>query len=739
MNFSSSSSRPLQLKQLDENTVDFLSRLSRVRRRWSRQRRSVGDSLRAMCVEKASALPLLTIPASDSLSAVVEAYTRWLVVDCDSKPVYMTWTSRSKAMGTSQGGKLIRPLMSPSKSNCSMTPSCNDNEEEDFYLLRRAERRLLRLFYLSHKTAELETGSLILPIDRLPAALSLLSLLSRDQAFLHKPLTLPNGEVTMPWLLGTSVFSAAQFIASQLEVQLQHLGIGGDKGSTPSSAAFDQAKSKNALVSSQLLSGLAGTDASPLRKDRLLESAMLGGLKNTLKSSDAEKLKCILSVSYKRYTDFFPLKKMSSYHETMHRLFMLTYTLSQPPVYNDGSTVRCTIFPSIKPLSSVTMAPLMGTPLEHAFSSLQELSFDIFKRIYERSVSVYLSKLWIEGTEAKGKVSKPLSKQKKKKKKSSNLKSHASQREEVVHNNTKSLLHSSSLSLNLGIAPASVTRKEQEATERVVLVTQIIEDVINIALSLVHEVCLAPKSPAIPEKGSTLGCLERLPSKTTSAYAQAHAESSPTSSPIPPTLALDERAGLYENTDIFYSNDPVFNSVPAAPQTSTGNYYHYWQPQQQQEEFRTSFMLPLPDTTLVSFADLSSSSPLEDRHNIFNGFWDGSSVSERQMSVGGGFEDEPEADDADYGPFTTAALRAHTVYHESLLKEETMKRSGFAVGNRSEGFVAAAVTSSKMRNSLGATPRQRGRSMFAPSTGKEKHRRYANSTVHSILGRNEGR
>ena len=164
---------------------------------------------------------------------------------------------------------------------------------------------------------DVSIDTIAVPAERL---LTLLEILSRNCCFRRRPVEFRkqgDGTLVAPWIILSPRFTAGQFIAAALEVQLWSMWdehnnnssnsssktVDGNNNSsvllaaTTSSASISKTKALH-NCQDKIVRGLSSCSSVPMGLMHTARAALL----EVMKSTDVEKLTCILSTTQKRYS-----------------------------------------------------------------------------------------------------------------------------------------------------------------------------------------------------------------------------------------------------------------------------------------------------------------------------------------------------------------------------------------------------------------------------------------------------
>lgn len=682
---------------------------------------------------------IITIPGSSELDSLIERYITSLVMPLDQHILYFEWTNITP---TSNSTSNTNELCSIIQCSPDMTKFIISHEE-DYCIHRQVENSFLKHIFSSHKTDDLEPNSLYITCKpNLFTIYDLIQVLSRKQCFLWKPVYSEKLRITcMPWFLSLTYFTLSQYVANCIEIQIYN-----------SLTSNYQLINKNILTLTMLRNGFQCMRSS----EQILRQAIVESVQNMIVSADTEKILCLTQVSQKRVHLDGLSKVTSKYNIILHRLWILNYVTTLRYVCHTLSTV-------IED-DPHDLPRLLGVPISHLLSPVQELFSLVFTHVYNIAVSEYYSHVLVTEqslTLANAIDNSTLLSSTTKKKKKKKKKSHSKAKEDSKQSMTESLVSSDvDETLVLSIAPAQVSRKLVEATEGRVIVRQLINEIIDGALSLVKmeepvivpyivkevkkscpvvvvavaskdeesEMDLTPENPSdlIPENPPDL--IPENPSDLTPEISSILVPENPPDL-ITENLQTVTRVSKMQVqvTEVSQQMLPEVKASshhhvptptrPPTPRSSTHSHVKYYDDNMLNEYYLrhgASLNHPpyLPFDSNFSFYSLwlTETSPIEvsflsENHRSSDQLQSlvdkdcSSSDKESQYSA----PDEEADGDGQYATLTIAALRAHTVYYESQLgisAEEAKKKSR----NKSEGL---GVWGSKHRRKV--------TSAFAPS------------------------
>lgn len=381
----------------------------------------------------------LTIPPSTQLSYAMDAYMRYLALDLDGHIVYFEWRPSGLIALRNEQKRLHRL------------------NNIDYYIQRKWERELLSFMHVTHKTAELESGSLLVVGD-FHRILKLMQLLSDGQCFIKYPTySIETGELSISWLKNFPIFSFGQLLVASLEVQLFSIIF-----SSPQHHGYHyQQLNKNTNALQIMHEGLSSLPNKSQVIQRQLHEASL----ELLLSTDTEKLKCLVQVSLKRGADESLGRLTSKNDIRLHRVWILRYLYSPP--------------------TSASTFSLLGIPLEHAMTPLHEILHLGFQRIYKLAAAEYYSNMLQRDETLSALTTAVKITPKKKRKKHKKPKAAAATTVPSGHSSTA--VQEAGSALNVSFAPCAVSQRLLDATEIHVLVVQLVHELIVDTLDAINE------------------------------------------------------------------------------------------------------------------------------------------------------------------------------------------------------------------------------------------------------------
>ena len=429
------------MKQVSEESLDLLQELGRRSVPSSCQSPRLQERLRARLEGEQCFL----LRGSAILAAGLDRLCLALVTEGGRRPVLFEW----------RGGE-VAPVDEARRTQRLLSAN--------WALLGLPERRMLACLHLSHRSEELETGSVVVAGEGHRLAF-LLEELSLGLAFLRRPVDHRSTQLP-PWILGLSVFSLGQLLAALLEAEVWGAGPGSPEGR--------QKTSRNEAAARIIRSGMTLAGQEQVLARRCLVQA----LRELVLGRDEEKLRryrpsrlslpthprSLVQVSQRRASEDFTCRRVAAYDMSLIRLWLLGF-------------VACGRSIELTPKWLRGADRLMTTPLMLMMTPLQEFRFLLFRQVYRLASAEYHSSLLCgeEGSQVPSECRKDVSTRKKRRRQRKQPAGKAL--EQAPTRITPAGSHVEDL--NIGLAPSEVTQRQITATETHVLVLHLLRETID--------------------------------------------------------------------------------------------------------------------------------------------------------------------------------------------------------------------------------------------------------------------